>query len=154
VGLACTLASDPIGADLELQALPLHADPMVLALLPEHLFAEQGTVRSLIAATGPYFIAGESETTAAAIGSLIEGDGEKDDLVHCVAGLDMVLTAVLAGRGVGLLGEEQARSCHREGIEFRPLGLAKAKMTTYLFKRREDASPVLARFVERAQRIV
>ena len=38
--------------------------------------------------------------------------------------------------------------------EGRTLKLAKAKMTSYLLKRREDPSPVLARFVERAQRIV
>ena len=151
VGLASNPANDLLSSDMELQAIALHADPIVLALRPDHFFAEQGTVRSLIAATGPYFIAGEAETMAASVQSWIESDGGQKGVVQCVASLELVLTAVLAGRGVGLIGEGQARLGVAEGIELRPLGLAKAKMTTYLLKRREDPSPVLARFVERAQ---
>jgi hypothetical protein len=154
VGLASTPAMDPLGSDLELQSIELRKDALVIAMRPDHILAEQAVVRSLEAVTGPFLLVGNPETGAGSIEQLIEPASAADSAVQYVASFDLLFTGVLTGRGVGLLANEQAPPSPNEGMVVRPLGLSRARMTTHLLKRREDLSPVLARFVERAQRIV
>ena len=154
VGIANSASSDPIPVDLQLIAIPLHADSMVVAVRPDHLLAEQTVVRSLVGVTGPYFVVADSEGDVEAFEGLLDPNSETPGVILSVSSIDLLLTAVLAGRGVGLLGAEQARYSAREGIKVRPLGLRRARMTTNLLMRRENRSAVLERFIERAQRFV
>lgn len=154
VGIAVSASADPILVDMQLIAVPLHTDSIVVALRPDHLLAEQTTVRSLVGVTGPYLVVADSEADLQAFEGLLDPNSQTPGVIQSVASIELLLTAVLAGRGVGLLGADQARHCAREGIEIRPLGLRRARMTTHLLSRRENRSAVLERFIERAQRIV
>lgn len=154
VGIAISPSQDPISIDFELTHIPLHADSMVVALRPGHLLAGQPVVRSLSGVTGPYLVLADSESDLEAFHDLMDPASQSLGVIQSVANIDLLLTAVLAGRGVGLIGEEQARNNARQGIVFRQLGLTRARMTTHLLVRRDNRPSILEGFIERAKRII
>ena len=151
VGIAASLALDPLGTDWELQSIALHQDPVALMLPPSHLLAEQPVVRSLEAATGPYLVVAHDEAEAQDIRTLIMPQSAATEAIRFVATQELLKAAVLTGRGVGILGSEQAATA--DGLVLRPLGLARARLTTHLVMRREKVSPAALRFSERAKRL-
>ena len=154
VALAPSTSADPTGGDLELSSVALSKAEMVVALKASHVLAEPAVVRSLEAGTGPYLLVGDRDLEADGIEALIDPEGAGSDVLIYMPSVDALLTAVCAGRGVGLLSVEQVQSKAINDLVFRPLGLSRARVTTHLIKRRDDPSVALARFVERAQRLV
>jgi DNA-binding transcriptional LysR family regulator len=71
--------------------------------------------------------------------------------VEYVVSVELLLTLVAAGYGVGLIGASQAETIRRKDLMTRPLGVRGAAITTFLIRRRDDPSAALTRFIERAQ---
>jgi DNA-binding transcriptional LysR family regulator len=70
-----------------------------------------------------------------------------------VTSLEMMLTLVAAGYGVGFVAAEQIAVCRHPDVVVRPLALDDVKMTTYLLKKTSgDASERLEAFIGRATR--
>jgi len=55
---------------------------------------------------------------------------------------------------VSLIGAALAKTIHREDLALRPLSTRRAKVTTFLLRRKEDESPLVTRFVERVQKTI
>lgn len=73
------------------------------------------------------------------------------DVVELVSSLEMMLTLVGAGYGVGFTTAARIALCNRPDIVIRPLAAHSAKITTYLLRSNgaDDSSISLERFIDR-----
>ncbi|OJV57286.1 MAG: LysR family transcriptional regulator [Burkholderiales bacterium 68-10] len=72
------------------------------------------------------------------------------NVVEHVSSLDMMLTLVGAGFGVGFTTETRIAACQRSDVVIRPLAVESAVITTYLLRLESDiVSALLERFVAR-----
>jgi DNA-binding transcriptional LysR family regulator len=71
--------------------------------------------------------------------------------VECVANVDVLLTLVGAGRGIGLISAAQAETLQWTDLVVRPLESPVAQIQTLLLRREEDRSTLVMRFAERAK---
>jgi DNA-binding transcriptional LysR family regulator len=97
-------------------------------------------------------LAGERSPICGGAGALIDLAGRARRL-QFVTSIELLLTLVASGKGAGLIGAGLARTIHRHDLAFRPLRTRRPKVTTLLLRRNDDESPLITRFVERAQRV-
>jgi DNA-binding transcriptional LysR family regulator len=67
-----------------------------------------------------------------------------------VATLELMMTLVAAGYGLGLVGTFQITTCRHSGVVARPLAGRPLKLTTYLLRPDSEPSEPLRRFIDRA----
>lgn len=72
--------------------------------------------------------------------------------VEYVANVDVLLTLVGAGRGIGLISAAQAETLQWIDLVVRPVESPVAQIQTLLLRREEDRSALVMRFAERAQK--
>jgi DNA-binding transcriptional LysR family regulator len=135
--LDVALALQP-SADPELCSVPLWKDAVVVVIRPEHALATEPTVKSIGPTAGPAILMGE----------------RSDEAFEYVSSLELLLTLVASGGGIGLISAAQAETIHRSDLVIRPLSIRGATITTFLLRRREDTSKLVTRFMERAQKMV
>lgn len=152
VGLVSSLSELRIEADDDIEAIPLGSEPMVLALSADSGLAAREKIASLDAGMGTFVTLGERASDAAPILRLIYRAPEFEARVAFVESVEMLWTLVGAGHGVGLVGGSLAATVSRKDVVFRPIGLKRARVWTYLLVRRER-SAVVEKFVERARRL-
>jgi len=148
VGLAMSLGDKPVAEDGGLRALRVHREPVLVAMQAGHPLTRQAAIHAL-AGVGPWVVVGEDSAGAGELAKLLG----TEDAVHYVPSVDWLVMRVLAGRGVGLLGAEQARSYGDTRMALRPLGAPKLWMGMYALTRREEESAVVRRFLERSRRV-
>lgn len=74
-------------------------------------------------------------------------------IVERVASCDLMMALVSAGFALGLAGASHIAASRESGVVARPLSGRPPMLTTYLLRREEEISEVLARFIERVQAI-
>lgn len=85
------------------------------------------------------------------IDALIQSCTHKPKIIDAEASFVKLMTSVGAGFGVGLVPDTLAELMNRSDIVFRPLSSKRARLTTYLIRRREVPSVLMARFIAEAK---
>ena len=140
--------------DQQLKSVPLWKDPAALVMRPDHSLTAQAIVRQIDADTGPLILLGERLLlTMEPIDEWLLSSEQQPESIEYVVSIELLLTLVAAGYGVGLISVAQAETIRRPDLVIRPLSVRGATITTFLIRRREDPSSVVARFTERAQKM-
>jgi len=124
-----------------LHCIPLWSDPAVIVL---QAHADSSECSSL----SPLFLLESSMPGRDWVSRLAH-----QRKVEYVETVDLLLTLVAAGYGMGVLSAAQAEVVQRRDLIFRPVCGSEASITTYLLSRNEDRSALTERFKERAQYI-
>lgn len=78
------------------------------------------------------------------------GPVDNQNVVEHVSSLDMMLTLVGAGYGVGFISATKIPVSQRQGVVIRPLAVKSAVITTYLLRSASsDLTASLERFISR-----
>ena len=133
-------------------AEPMWHDPLVIAVPARHelLAHKEVPLHELgshpLVLCDPHVCEGYCRELARLLRSL----EQEPNVVEHVSSLDMMLTLVGAGFGVGFTTETRIASCQRPDVVIRPLALASAVITTYLLRPSDDSLPApLERFIVR-----
>lgn len=133
-------------------AEPIWQDPLVLAVpaLHELLAHKEVPLHELgghpLILCDPHVCEGYCRELARLLRSL----ESEPNVVEHVSSLDMMLTLVGAGFGVGFTTETRIASCQRPDVVIRPLAVDSAVITTYLLRPDNDSLPApLERFIIR-----
>jgi len=126
----------------DIHVAPLWKDAVVVIAKPGSVLALQSVVKPPELTTGPIILVGEPTPSRS---------GHRRS-VEFVANVDVVLTLVGAGRGIGLISAAQAETLQWTDLVVRPLESPAAQIQTLLLRREEDRSALVMRFAERAQR--
>lgn len=70
-------------------------------------------------------------------------------VADCVPTLDLMMTLVAAGYGLGFAGESQIAACRNPNVVARPLAGRSPILTTYLLRPDSEPSEQLSRFIDR-----
>jgi DNA-binding transcriptional LysR family regulator len=139
--------------DRELRSVPLWKDPAALIMRPDHPLSAQPAVRQIDADTGALILLGDRLSAGTEpIDAWLSSSAETATSIEYVASIELLLTMVAAGYGVGLISAAQAETNRRSDLVIRPLHIPGAVITTYLLHRHDDPSSVVARFAARAQK--
>lgn len=125
-------------------------DPLLLAVPARHPLLAHGrvpmVVRYPVIACHPDICAGYSRQVSRLLGAL----ADEPDLEEYATSLDMMLTLVAAGYGIGFVTTAQMKVCRHPDVVIRPiLGNDEAMLTTYLLRREGNDSEQLHRFISR-----
>lgn len=133
-------------------AEPIWRDPLVLAVpaLHELLAHKEVPLHELgshpIIQCDPHVCEGYCRELA----RLLRPLEDEPNVVEHVSSLDMMLTLVSAGFGVGFTTEARIATCQRPNVVIRPLAMDSAMITTYLLRPDSDSLPApLERFIVR-----
>lgn len=134
-------------------AEPIWIDPLVVAvsmrhpLLAHQLVPLEDLVRYPLVMADPRLF-GQYNCE---LDRLLHAASDKPSAVEHVASMDMMLTLVAAGYGVGIANAARISVRHRPDIVTRPLAAPSATHTTYLLRTDSDTSPAipLNRFMAR-----
>ncbi len=133
-------------------AEPMWHDPLVIAVPARHelLAHKEVPLHELgshpLVLCDPHVCEGYCRELARLLRSL----EQEPNVVEHVSSLDMMLTLVGAGFGVGFTTETRIASCQRPDVVIRPLAVASAMITTYLLRPDNDNLPApLERFIVR-----
>lgn len=148
----CSPVSALGGLGDDIYATPLWKDALSVVLEQTHPLATQAVIEWEALTSAQLIVAGERSMACGKDGTLIELDRRSCRLGY-VASVELLLTLAAAGKGVGLIGTALAKTIHRGDLALRPLSTRRAKITTFLLRRREDESRLVARFLERAQKV-
>lgn len=151
---ACAPASALSGLGDDIHATSVSKDTLSVVLERAHPVATETAIEWEALASAQLLVAGERSMTCGGDGTLIEHGGRFRRRLEYVASVELLLTLAAAGKGVGLIGAAQAKAIHRDDLALRPLSTRRAKVTTFLLRRKEDDSPLVTRFVERAQKVI
>lgn len=127
-------------------------DPLLLAVPARHPLLAHGrvpmdeVVRYPVIACHPDICAGYCRQVSRLLCAL----ADEPDLVEHATSLDMMLTLVAAGYGIGFVTAAQMKVCRHPDVVIRPiLDNDEAMLTTYLLRREGNDSEQLRRFVSR-----
>lgn len=120
----------------------LWKDAVVAIVKPGSIIAAQSVARLSDLTAGPIVLVGEPTQSRS---------GRQYD-VEFVANVDMLLTLVGAGRGIGLINAAQAETLQWSDLVVHPLESPAAQIQTLLLSRGLDRATLVMRFAERAQR--
>jgi DNA-binding transcriptional LysR family regulator len=139
--------------DQQLKSVPLWKDAAALVMPPDHPLAAQPIVRQIDADTGPLILLGErlAAVTEPVDDWLLSAEQQPGSIEYVVS-IELLLTLVIAGYGVGLISVAQAETIRRPDLVTRPLSVRGAAITTFLIRRRDESSSVVTRFTERVQK--
>jgi DNA-binding transcriptional LysR family regulator len=139
--------------DQQLESLPLWKDAAALVMPPDHPLAAQPIVRQIDADIGPLILLGERLPAGMApIDDWLLSAEQQPDSIEYVVSIELLLTLVTAGYGVGLISVAQAETIRRPELVTRPLSVRGAAITTFLIRRRDEPARVVTRFTERAHK--
>ena len=139
--------------DQQLQSVPLWRDAAVLVMRPDNSLSAETNVGQIDVGTGRLFLLGEHPAGAAEpIEEWLLSAEHSPESIEYVASVELLLTLIAAGYGVGLISLAQAETMRRPDLIMRPLSIRGATITTFLIRRREDPSSAVARFTELAQK--
>ncbi|UVG61131.1 LysR family transcriptional regulator [Xanthomonas citri pv. durantae] len=133
-------------------AEPLWSDPLVIAVPARHALLAHKEVSLHELRGHPLVLCDPQlcEGYCRELARLLKTWDHKLNVVEEVASLDMMLTLVGAGYGVGFLTANKVSISQRPDVVIRPLALNTAVMTTYLLRSEDNNfSASLARFVDR-----
>jgi DNA-binding transcriptional LysR family regulator len=139
---------------LEIKALPLRRDPLLVALPAAHKLAAKTALRAADVAGMDFLIPhfGEEAGFLAQLHSLGQAGGFSPHMAATVRDFVTVLTAVAAGLGVGLVPLAMA-NLGMPGIVFRPVADVELFSTLVLAMRHTEASPVVRQFSRIASQV-
>lgn len=145
--------ADDVGEDIDVY--PLWREPLVTAipsrhpLLAHRLIPLEELLRYPLVLCHPEVCEGYCRQVDRVLRA---GEGEPN-IVERVASLEMMLTLVAAGYGVGFAPAERIAVCRHPEVVVRSLALDEAEITTYLLAKSDgDASERLGAFIARAKR--
>lgn len=139
--------------DQQLQSVPLWRDAVVLVMRPDNSLSAEAKVGQIDVGTGRLFLLGEHPAGATEpIEEWLLSAEHSPESIEYVASIELLLTLIAAGYGVGLISLAQAETMRRPDLIMRPLSIRGATITTFLIRRREDPSSAVARFTELAQK--
>lgn len=139
--------------DQQLRSVPLWKDAAVLVMRPDHSLSAQTNIAQIDADPGRLILLGEhSSAGTEPIDAWLLSSGQMLKSIEYVVSIELLLTLVAAGYGVGLISVAQAETIRRPDLIMRPLSVRGATITTFLIRRRDDPSSVVARFTELAQK--
>lgn len=127
-------------------------DPLLLAVLARHPLLAHGrvplseVVHYPVIACHPDVCEGYCRQVARLLFAL----ADEPDLVEHATSLDIMLTLVAAGYGVGFVTAAQMRVCRHPDVVARPLMYSEEViLTTYLWRKEGNDSDQLHRFISR-----
>jgi DNA-binding transcriptional LysR family regulator len=138
--------------DQQLKSIPLWKDAAALVMRPDHSLSAQSIVRQIDAGTGPLILLGERLLTTESIDDWLLSSEQQPESIEYVLSMELLLTMVAAGYGVGVISVAQAETIRRPDLMTRPLSVRGAAITTFLIRRRDEPSSMVVRFTERAQK--
>jgi len=139
--------------DQQLQSVPLWRDAAVLVMRPDNSLSAETNVGQIDVGTGRLFLLGEHPAAGAEpIEEWLLSAEHSPESIEYVTSVELLLTLIAAGYGVGLISLAQAETMRCPDLIMRPLSIRGAAITTFLIRRREDPSSAVARFTELAQK--
>jgi DNA-binding transcriptional LysR family regulator len=132
------------------RSVPLWRDSIVSVIRPDHRLSEQRSIRQIDA----LILLGRELPDCAMTDSLLHSVVRNYARIEYAASVELLLTMVAAGYGVGIMSAAHAEAIRRTDVVVRPLGARRAWITTFMLQRSESPSKVAARFTERAQKMV
>jgi DNA-binding transcriptional LysR family regulator len=141
--------------DCQLDSVALWKDPAALVMRPDHELAAQQIVRQIDHDSGPFILLGdrlgpESKLLDGWLASAVQ----QPKLIEYVVSIELLLTLVATGFGLGLVSVAQAEMIRRPDLVVRPLNVQGATITSFLIRRRREPSITVSRFIERALKMV
>lgn len=142
--------SDEVGEGIV--AYPIWHDPLMVAVPSRHPVLVHKRVPASELGNFPLVMchAKVFEGKAKQIDRLLRTLSKEPEVAQRVRSLDLMLTLVAAGYGLGLVPAAQGAMCRHPDVVLRPLDWPGAVLTTYLLQRDATPSGSLERFVERA----
>ena len=135
------IVAEPVWQDPLVIAMPARHELLALREIPLHELASHPLVLC-----DPHVCEGYCRELA----KLLRPLEREPNVVEHVSSLDMMLTLVGAGFGVGFTTETRIAACQRPDVVTRPLAVESAVITTYLLRPdRDSLSAPLERFVAR-----
>jgi DNA-binding transcriptional LysR family regulator len=128
----------------DIHVVSLWKDAVVAIVKPGDIVAAQSVARLADLTAGPIVLVGEPT----------QSRSERQYDVEFVANVDVLLTLVGAGRGVGLINAAQAETLQWSDLVVRPLESPAAQIQTILLSRELDQATLVMRFAERARRSI
>lgn len=137
-------------AAADIQVLQMWKDTLVAVAREDAALAARPTVTLADLMSEPLVLVGEPTNSYNPREPLVPAD--RYHRIEHVANLDVLLTLVGAGRGIGLISAAQSETLQWSDLVIRPLQSPECYMETLLLRRKADQSVLVTRFAERAQR--
>lgn len=152
IDLAFSLSSHD---DQKLRSVPLWKDECVLVMRPDHPMSKTATCCRIESDLGQLILLGERPPVSAEpLAQWLLSSEQKGKRFEYVISIELLITLVAAGYGIGLISVAQAEMIGRSDLVVRPLDVNGAAITTYLISLREEASNLATRFSDRAQKML
>lgn len=139
--------------DAELNSFPLWKDTVVVALRPDSALANRTTIHPEELTEPLIVVAERSATNYELVADVFDNSLFRRESIECVTSIELLLTLVAAGYGIGLIGTARAETVRRPDLITRPLSARSVHLTTHLIHRTADVSKLIERFVGRAQKM-
>jgi DNA-binding transcriptional LysR family regulator len=141
--------------DPQLRCVPLWNDSMTGVMRRDHPLSERPSILQLGREVGTLILIGDrSEHGQGLIVDQFLLAQQQIGPIEFVANFECLLTLVSAGYGVGLVAAGLSEQICAPDLVVRPIDICGAKITTFLLQRHSEQSNVVARFIERARKIV
>jgi DNA-binding transcriptional LysR family regulator len=137
-----------------IHATPLWRDSLSVVLDRVHAAAAKTEIEWDALVAEKLITIGERPPAFDAGGTLIEVNVSARNRITYVTSVELLLTLVAAGKGAGLIGSALAETIHRDDLALRPLSTRRPKVTTFLLRRSDDDSPLVTRFLYRANKLI
>lgn len=138
------LVAEPVWSDVLMVAVPARHPLMVHKRIPL-----EEVLRYPLVLCDPQVCEGHARQIERV---LRRADGEPL-IAERVASCDLMMVLVSAGFALGLTGAAHIAASREPGVVARPLSGRSPMLTTYLLRRSDESSEVLARFIERVNAI-
>lgn len=138
--------------DPQLQSIRLWKDPAVLVMRPDDPLSAQANIGHIGGLTDRLIRLGDHPAATGSLDEWLMSSRLAVGSIQYVVSIELMLTLVAAGYGVGLISMAQSETIRRSDLIMRPLSIRGAAITTFLIRRRDDASSVVARFADLAQK--
>jgi DNA-binding transcriptional LysR family regulator len=137
--------------DRQIRSVPLWKDAVALVMRADNPLASQQDDRHLAATATPLILLGDGlSPQLESLNEWLLSLEQCSRPMEYVMSMELLLTLVAAGYGVGVVSIPQAEMIHRSDLVVRPLNCCGLIITTFLVALREEPSEVVTRFIERA----
>jgi DNA-binding transcriptional LysR family regulator len=138
----------------QVRSLPLWDDAVTLIMRPDHPLSMHASVREMPNDIGELIVLGERPVHGADwIEKWFLLSGKSCQTIEYVANIELLLTLVAAGYGVGVVASPLAAQISRADLVIRPVCVQEAIIRVFLLQRANDRSTLVTRFIERARRM-